>query len=145
MAIRINPYLNFKGNTEEAFEFYRSVFGGEFLGGITRFGDTPEGDRVLANERNKVMHMALPIGKDNLLMGTDALESMGHNVTAGTNFHLSIDTGSKEEADSIYEKLSPGGNKTVPMTQQSWGAYFGMVTDRFGISWMVSFDPKVKV
>lgn len=138
MAV-INPYLNFNGNTEEAFNFYKSVFGGEFIM-VQRFKDTPEGDRVAEGEGDKIMHISLPIGKSTILMATDALESMGHKVVAGTNFQLSIGTESQEEADTLFNGLSAGGKVEVPMSKMFWGAYFGMFTDKFGINWMISYD-----
>ena len=136
----VNPYLNFPGNAEEAFNFYKSVFGGEFAM-VQRFKDTPEADRVPEDLKEKLMHIALPIGKGNVLMATDALESMGHKVTAGTNFHLSISADSEEEANKLFAGLSAGGIVTVPLAKMFWGAYFGMCTDKFGIQWMVSHDP----
>jgi len=135
----LNPYLNFPGNTEEAFDFYKSVFGGEFAGGIFRFKDTPEASKMKAGELEKVMHVALPIGKGNMLMATDALESMGHKVTPGTNFHLSLEADSKEETEKLFKALSAGGKVTVPLADASWGAYFGMLNDKFGIQWMVNY------
>ena len=135
----LNPYLNFKGNTEEAFNFYKSVFGGEFVM-VQRFKDTPEADRVPANEKDKIMHISLPLGKGNFLMATDALESMGHKLTVGNNVQLSISTDSEEEADKIFEGLSAGGKVSVPLAKSFWGAYFGMCTDKFGMQWMVSYD-----
>ena len=135
----LNPYLNFKGNTEEAFNFYKSVFGGEFVM-VQRFKDTPEADRVPANEKDKIMHISLPLGKGNVLMATDALESMGHKLTVGNNVQLSISTDSEEEADKIFEGLSAGGKVSVPLAKSFWGAYFGMCTDKFGMQWMVSYD-----
>jgi len=137
----VNPYLNFAGNTEEAFLFYKSVFGGEFLA-QQRFKDTPEAGRLPEGDRDKIMHIALPIGNGNILMATDALESMGHQLTVGNNFSLSVNAESKEEADRLYNNLSEGGKATMPMQQAFWGSYFGMLTDRFGIQWMVSFDEK---
>lgn len=137
--ITLNPYLNFPGNTEEAFNFYRSVFGGDFAGGIFRFKDTPEADKLNASDREKIMHVGLPLGKGTMLMTTDALESMGHKVKAGNNFHLSIETESKDEADIIFNGLSAEGKVTMPMADMFWGAYFGMLTDKFGIQWMVSY------
>lgn len=134
----INPYLNFPGNAEEAFNFYRSIFGGEF-GFVQRFKDTPEAGRVHDGEGEKIMHISLPIGKGNTLMATDALESMGHKITTGTNFHLSVETESKSEADKYFAGLARGGKTTVPLADTFWGAYFGMVTDRFGINWMISY------
>ncbi len=133
----INPYLNFPGNTEEAFNFYRSVFGGEFTT-LQRFKDTPEGNRVAPDEKEKIMHIALPIGKGYTLMATDALESMGHKVTSGNNFYLSLETESDEQAKKIFDGLSHGGQIEQPLQDTFWGAYFGMLSDRFGIRWMVS-------
>ena len=137
--VTINPYLNFPGNTEEAFNFYRSVFGGEFAV-IQRFKDTPEADRVPAAEKDMIMHIALPIGKGNVIMATDALESMGHKVTYGTNFHLSINAESEEETTKIFNALSAGGKVTMPLAKMFWGAFFGMLTDKFGVQWMVNYD-----
>lgn len=137
----LNPYLNFPGNTEEAFNFYKSVFGGEFLM-VMRFKDTPEGEKVPANIKEKIMHIALPIGNGNILMGTDAIEEMGHKITEGTNFHLTVHSESREEADKIFGSLSDGGKITQPMADQFWGDYFGMLTDKFGMQWMVSFETK---
>ena len=134
----INPYLNFPGNTEEAFNFYRKVFGGDFIGGINRFKDTPDAGKLDKSDLDKVMHIALPVG-DNVLMATDALPSMGFTVTFGNNFYLSIEADSKEEADQLFNALSEGGKKEMPMNDQFWGAYFGMVTDKFRINWMISY------
>jgi PhnB protein len=138
MAI-INPYLNFSGNTEEAFNFYRSVFGGEFAV-LQRFKDAPDSGKVPDNEKDMIMHVALPISKENVLMGTDALESMGHNITMGTNISLSFSADSKEDADRIFNGLSAGGKIDMPLQDTFWGSYFGMCKDRFGIQWMVSSD-----
>lgn len=135
----INPYLNFPGNTEEAFNFYRSVFGGEFAL-LLRFKDTPEAARVPADLQDKIMHIALPLSKTNVLMGTDALESMGHKITSGTNHHLSVHTNSEAETKTVFDALADGGTVTVPLDKTFWGAYFGMLTDRYGIQWMVSYD-----
>jgi PhnB protein len=136
----LNPYLNFNGNTEEAFNFYKSIFGGEFIGGVRRFRDTPEGSRLPEHEQDKVMHIALPFGKGNMLMGTDALESMGYALQMGNNFHLTIQTESKEEADKLFNGLSDGGKTTMPMQDMFWGDYFGMLVDKFGVQWMVSYS-----
>ena len=134
----INPYLNFMGNTEEAFLFYKSIFGGEFKA-LQRFKDTPEASRVPADEQDKIMHVALPIGP-NLLMATDALESMGHKATPGNNMSISIDAESEEEAVRLFDALAAGGQVSVKLEKMFWGAYFGMLTDKFGIQWMVSYD-----
>lgn len=139
----VNPYLNFNGNTEEAFNFYKSVFGGEFLA-IQRFKDTPEEEKLSASDGEKIMHIALPIGKGNILMGTDALESMGRQLIPGNNYYLSLSAESKAEADKLFKALSDGGEVSIPISDMFWGAYFGMLTDKFGIQWMVGFDPKIQ-
>jgi len=134
----INPYLNFPGNAEDAFNFYRSVFGGEFIT-LQRFKDTPEADRVPDNEKDKIMHVALPIGKGNILMATDALESMGHKLTAGNNFHITIEAENKEEAEKLFNGLSQDGKIEVPLEDTFWGAYFGMFKDKFGVQWIMNY------
>jgi PhnB protein len=137
--ITINPYLNFKGNTEEAFNFYKSVFGGEFRM-VQRFKDTPEAGQLSAGDQNKIMHIALPIGKDTILMGTDVLESAGQTLSPGDNVHLSVSTDSDAETKQIFTALAAGGKVTMPLDKMFWGSYFGMCTDKFGIQWMVSND-----
>ncbi len=134
----LNPYINLPGNTEQAFNFYRSVFGGEFKD-FVRFKDTPEKDKLKPAEQEKIMHVSLPIGKDNVLMGSDALESMGHPVKPGNNFYLSIEAQSKEEADKLFKGLSVEGKITMALADTFWGAYFGMITDRFGVQWMFNY------
>ena len=138
---KINPYLNFSGNTEEAFNFYKSGFGGEFAG-VMRWKDMPDAGKMSESDQQKIMHIALPIGKGNMLMGTDSLDSMGDKLTSGNNFNICIDAESKEEADKLYKGLSAGGKATMPMADAFWGAYFGMLTDKFGIQWMVIYDSK---
>lgn len=133
----LNPYLNFPGNTEEAFNFYRSVFGGEFTGGIRRFRGTP-GLELPEEDLDKIMHIALPIG-DSILMGTDALESLGQKVNFGNNSYICIQPESKEEADRIFKELSEGGEMEMPLEEQDWGAYFGCFIDKFGVKWMIAF------
>lgn len=135
----VNPYLNFNGNTEEAFNFYKSVFGGEFIT-LQRFKDTPEADKIAEADRDKIMHIALPIGKGTILMATDALESMGHPLTVGNNFYMSVNANSEKEADKLFKALSAGGRVTIPLEKAFWGAYFGMFTDKFGIQWMINYD-----
>ena len=135
----LNPYLNFQGNTEEAFNFYKSVFGGEFIT-VMRYKDTPEAGKVPAHEQDKIMHMALPIGKGNILMGTDMLESMGQPLQAGNNISLSITVDSEGEADKLFQGLSADGQVTMPLEKTFWGDYFGMLTDPFGIQWMISYE-----
>lgn len=135
----INPYLNFPGNTEEAFNFYKAAFGGEFAM-LMRFKDSPEAARTAPEDQNKLMHIALPIGKGNMLMGTDSLESQGHKVTAGNNYHISISADSDSETEKLFNALSAGGKVMVPLSKQFWGSYFGMFTDKFGVQWMISHD-----
>lgn len=135
----INPYLNFPGNTEEAFNFYKKVFGGDFIGGVIRFKDAPGSEDLNEKDKSKVMHIALPMGKGNMLMATDALESMGFKIKFGNNFYISISTDSKEEADKIFNGLSEGGKVEVPMKDEFWGDYFGMITDKFGVQWMINY------
>ncbi|MEJ7645733.1 MAG: VOC family protein [Chryseolinea sp.] len=141
--ITINPYFNFKGNTEAAFNHYRSVFGGEFAT-LQRYKDTPEAGSTPAAEQNLIMHIALPIGNGIILMGTDLLDSRGDKVIVGTNLQLSISTESVEETDKIFTALAKGGKETMPLSDTFWGAYFGMCTDRFGVQWMVNYDKNVK-
>lgn len=135
---QINPYLNFPGTTEEAFNFYKSVFGGEFAF-FQRFGDTPDGDKVPPSVKNKVMHVSLPIGKGNLLMATDACEEMGFNLTQGNNVCICISPDSKEEADRLFNGLAAGGKVNMPLADMFWGAYYGDLTDKFGVKWMVNY------
>lgn len=135
----LHPYLNFPGTTEEAFNFYKSVFGGEFSA-LQRFKDTPEANRLPAADRDKIMHISLPIGKGVILMATDALESMGQTLMPGNNFYLSLATESEEEANKLFTALSEGGKVSMPLEKAFWGDYFGMLTDKFGIHWMVNYD-----
>ncbi|ELR68379.1 PhnB protein [Fulvivirga imtechensis AK7] len=140
MATTLNPYLHFSGNAEEVFTFYQSVFGGEFMGGITRYKDMPmEGHKDVSEEdQNKVLHVALPISNDSVLMGSDVPEYMG-KVNQGNNFFISIHTDSKKEADRLFNGLSAGGSVSMPMADAPWGAYFGMFKDKFGVQWMVTY------
>lgn len=135
----VNPYLNFPGTAEAAFNLYKSVFGGEFTT-VQRFKDSPEGGRVSADEGDKIMHISLPIGKENILMATDALESMGHPLTTGNNFHITIEAESEEEANKLFNGLSGGGKVTMPLAKTFWGAYFGMLNDKFGVQWMINYS-----
>ena len=137
----INPHINFNGNAEEAFNFYKSVFGGEFAK-IMRFKDLESAEfRVAENEANKIMHIALPIGQ-NILMGNDVPESMGPVNENENRSKIAISAESREEADKLFSGLSAGGNIEMPICDSPWGSYFGMFRDKFGIEWMVDFDPK---
>jgi PhnB protein len=135
----VNPYLNFNGNTEEAFNFYKSVFGGEFLT-VMRFKDNPACGKITEADQNRIMHIALPIGNGNALMGTDALESMGQKLTFGNNFYICLSPDSKEEADKLFNGLSDGGKIEMPLQDMFWGAYYGSFTDKFGVQWMVNYS-----
>ncbi len=142
---RVCTYLNFPGNTEEAFVFYKSVFKTEFHGGIQRFGDLPADANhppVAESVKNMILHVELPIVANHILMGTDAPKEMGFTVTQGNNMHISLEPESKAETQRIFEALSEGGNITMPLQDMFWGAYFGSVTDKFGINWMVNFIAK---
>jgi PhnB protein len=137
----INPHINFNGNAEEAFNFYKSVFGGEFAK-IMRFKDLASTEFPVAEkEANKIMHIALPIGK-NILMGNDVPESMGTVNENENRSKIAISAESREEADKLFSGLSAGGNIEMPISYSPWGSYFGMFRDKFGIEWMVDFDPK---
>jgi PhnB protein len=136
----INPHINFNGNAEEAFNFYKSVFGGEFAK-IMRFKDLASTEFPVAEkEANKIMHIALPIGQ-NILMGNDVPEIMGQVNENENRSKISISTESRQEADKLFSGLSAGGNIEVPLDDSPWGSYFGMFRDKFGIEWMVDFDP----
>lgn len=139
----INPYINFNGNAEEAFQFYKSVFGGEFAM-IMRFKDMPNAQHpIAAQEENKIMHIALPIG-NNILMANDVPEFMGRVNENENRSKISVSAESREEADKLFNGLSAGGNIEMPIADSPWGSYFGMFRDKYGIEWMVDFDPKFK-
>lgn len=139
-----NTYLNFNGNCEEAFNFYKSVFGGEFTY-LGRFGEIPESEeyKVSEEDKNKVMHVSLPIGTS-VLMGSDTGGEWAPTFTQGNNFSISITADSKDEADKLYNSLAGGGQVTMPLGDTFWGDYFGMLTDKFGINWMISFNEQEK-
>ncbi|WP_395043223.1 VOC family protein [Flavobacterium sp.] len=140
MAI-INPHLNFNGNAEEAFNFYKSVFGGEFSK-IMRFKDLSSSEFPISEkEANKIMHIALPIGK-NILMANDVPEIMGRTNENENRSKISISAESREEADKLFNGLSTGGTIEMPIQDSPWDSYFGMFRDKFGIEWMVDFDSK---
>ena len=139
----INPHINFNGNAEEAFNFYKSVFGGEFIN-IMRFKDlASSGFPVADHEANKIMHIALPIGK-NILMANDVPEILGRTNENENRSKISISSESKEEADKLFNGLSAGGQIEMPIAISPWGSYFGMFRDKYGIEWMVDFDPNYK-
>lgn len=136
---RVNTYLNFQGQTEEAFTFYAKTFGTEITM-LSRYSDVPEmgSGAVPADEQDLVMHAELPILAGHLLMATDMLRSMGHETHVGNNTTLCLDVDTKEEADRLYGALSEGGSEGSPMADMPWGAYWGVTLDRYGIRWMIN-------
>ncbi|HTQ64083.1 MAG TPA: VOC family protein [Puia sp.] len=137
----INPYIHFNGNAEEAFTFYKSVFGGEFAK-IMRYKDISSPEYPIAeNDANRLMHIALPIGKSSMLMGSDVLEIMGHVTENDNRNTISISAETREEADKLFNGLSAGGKVEMPIGGGPLGSYFGMFADKYGIEWMVDFTP----
>lgn len=137
--MKVHPYLNFDGNAEEAFHFYKTVFGGEFLANM-KMSDVPDGDKLSKEEQNRTMHIALSITKDTLLMASDIMPSAGHKLRPGGQTYIMLSPESKEEADRIYYGLSEGGAVEMPLQDQFWGDYFGSFTDKFGVQWMVAYS-----
>ncbi len=136
---RVTTYLNFPRSTEEAFNFYRTIFGTEFIGPIMRFGSVPSPDGQPGPsdaDKDLVMHVALPILGGHVLMGTDAPDTMGFTLTFGNNIHINLEPDTKQEADQLFEALSQGGTVGMPLTDMYWGAYFGFLTDKYGVHWM---------
>jgi PhnB protein len=139
-----NVYLNFLGNCEEAFNFYKSVFNVDF-GYLGRFKDMPkqEGIPELPKElEDKIMHVSLPISKETIIMGSDTGGPWASQFIQGSNFSISINTDDKAEADNLFIDLSEGGNAVMPMNETFWGDYYGSLTDKFGINWMISYNPE---
>ena len=142
---RVSTYLNFPRNTEEAFNFYKSVFGGEFGGGrIARFGDIPpqEGMPMPDSDKNLVMHIELPILGGHILMATDAPETMGFKMNFGNNVHINLEPDTRKETKELYDALSANGKITMPLQDMFWGAYYGSCTDKFGVQWMFNCAEK---
>lgn len=138
-----NPYLNFNGNTEDAFNFYKSVFGGEFLA-VLRFKDFPgDGMGVSGADLEKIAHIALPLGA-NTLMGTDTIAAFGQSATFGTNFSISLEPEDAQEAERLFTGLSAGGKVQMPLQATEWAEKYGSCVDRFGVQWMVSYAGSVK-
>jgi len=136
----VNPYLAFNGNCEEAFNFYKSVFGTEFQN-LQRFGDMPSEFPMPDSAKDKILHVALPMDKGSVLMGSDSQSSFGGpEVTCGSNMTVSLATNSEEETKKLFDGLSAGGKVTMPLEKTFWNAYFGMFTDKYGIQWMVNYD-----
>ncbi len=142
---RVSTYLNFKNSTEEAFNFYKSVFGGEFEGGIFRFAAVPatEGSPVLSEaDKNLVMHVSLPILGGHVLMGTDAPESMGFHVQQGNTVYINLEPDTREETKQLFDALSDGGVVEMPLQDMFWGSYYGSCKDKFGVQWMFNCSGK---
>ena len=140
----VNPYLNFDGNTEEAFNFYRSVFGGEFLG-VYRFRDFDTGGMSMTEEDlGRIAHIALPLGPTNTLMGSDVPRSQGQQVTQGNNFYLTLEVESGQEAVRLFDALSEGGQVEMPLGQTEWAEKYGICSDRYGVRWMVDYTGSVQ-
>lgn len=138
---KLHSYLNFAGNAEEAFDFYQSVFGGEFSS-LVRFKDLPiQGVTIPKEDEAKIMHIALPIGEDNVLMASDVLESLGQQLVQGNNVYVSVHPTRREEADRIFNALSAGAEIEMPIADQAWGDYYGSLKDKFGVMWMVNYSP----
>ena len=141
---QINPHILFKGNTEEAFSFYKSVFGGEYEM-LMRMKDLPNdpNNPISESAMNKIIFIALPIGKGGILLASDVAEQfMGQDLVTGNRYTISLSAESKEEADKLFNGLSAGGQIEMPIEESPWGSYFGMFADKFGIQWMVNYDPK---
>lgn len=137
---KMNPYLNFDGTTEEAFNFYKLVFRSEFQGDINRIGDAPGCENLPEDEKKRVLHVSLPIPGGDTLMGSDTVPSMGHKLVVGNNNYISLHPESREEADRLFNELSPGGKVEMPMADMFWGDYFGSFQDKFGVQWMINFS-----
>ncbi len=142
----VNVYLNFNGDCKEAFDFYKSVFGGEFPY-VSTFGEMPpqEGMPSIPDDfKDKIMHISLPISEETIIMGSDTGGEWAPDFKQGNNFSISINADNKAEADKLFNGLSEGGKVTMPMDSTFWGDYFGMCIDKFGINWMVSFNEESK-
>ncbi|HEX4220009.1 MAG TPA: VOC family protein [Acidimicrobiales bacterium] len=140
----MSTYLNFMGNTEEAFDFYRTVFGTDYLGPIQRMGDIPpqaDAPSLSEDEKRMVMHVELPILAGHVIMATDMLESMGHEPRIGNNTTINLEPDTLEETQRLYDALSEGSSEGAPLTEMFWGATWGTCLDRFGVRWMFNFAP----
>lgn len=143
----VSTYLNFVRNTEEAFKFYKSVFGTEFTGDIMRLGDVPPQEGmppIIEADKNLVMHVSLPILAGHVIMGTDAPESMGFKLKFGDNVHINLQPDTRKETEKLFKALSAGGKVTMELADMFWGDYFGSCTDKFGVQWMFNCAEKAK-
>ncbi|MCK0145918.1 VOC family protein [Arenibacter sp. F26102] len=136
--MKVDPYLNFDGNAEEAFVFYKSVFGGEFSANM-KMSEAPGGEELSQEDKNRTMHIALPIGNDTLLMASDIIPSAGHVLQPGSQTYIMLTADSRKEADRLFNGLSKEGDIEMKMADMFWGDYFGSFIDRFGIRWMINF------
>ncbi len=140
---RVSTYLNFTRSTEEAFNFYKSVFGTEFVRPMARMGDVPMPDSPLPDaDKNLVMHVSLPILGGHMLMGSDTPEALGYTVTTGNNITINLEPDTRVDADRLAKALSAGGAVEQPLQEMFWGAYWGLVVDRFGVRWMINCEAK---
>lgn len=137
--MKIHPYLNFDGNTEEAFNFYKSVFGGEFQ--LVRFKDLGDNMGASGEDLNMIANIALPLSGNTTLMGNDVLESMGPSLTVGNNFYILLEVESTEEGERLFNALSAGGEVKLPLQKTEWAEQYGMCTDKFGVQWMFNYSP----
>lgn len=139
----VNVYLMFSGECKKAFDFYKAAFGGDFSSLMTMDQmpkDTPHRPTLSEQDKKKIMHVSLPIGKGQVLMGSDTINEWAEKLVKGNNFSISVSTDKKEEADRLFKELSAGGKVRMPMEDTFWGSYFGQFTDKFGMNWMISFD-----
>jgi PhnB protein len=142
---RVSSYVNFQGNAEEAFNFYKSVFKTDFINGIKRFGDLPANPNhppMAASLKKMVLHVELPLLGGHILMGTDAPKEMGFTLTQGNNMHIQLEPDSREEAKRLFDELSMGGKVEMPIQDMFWGAYYGNFTDKYGINWIINYQEK---
>lgn len=139
----VNPYLNFKGNTEEAFRHYRSVFGGDFAM-LVRFKDFGDAMGVPASDADRIAHIALPLGNGAMLMGTDVVGSRGDSLTVGNNFYVMLNPDSSEETVRLFGGLAAGGRVEMPLQRTEWAEQYGSCVDRFGVQWMISYAGNVR-
>ncbi len=141
--MKVNPYLNFDGNAKEAMEFYKSIFGGQF-NSVMYFKDVPPGENPMPeSEKNRIMHISLPLGRDIFLMASDISPAMGHKLSHGNNAYISLTPDSLKEAKRIYKELSKGAKKIeIELQKMFWGDYFAGFTDKFGVLWMINYKAK---
>ncbi|MDR6196104.1 VOC family protein [Siphonobacter sp. SORGH_AS_0500] len=138
--LQLNPYLNFDGQTEKAFQFYQSVFGGELV--IQKMREAPGVENFTEEEKNLIMHASILLSNGQVLMGSDIIKSYGHSFTQGTNHYISLHAESRAEADHLFAALSEGGEVEMPLADMFWGDYFGSFKDQYGVCWMINYALK---